>query len=263
MPPARVVLWAATAGVLVMTVRAALRHPPPVGWAIFAAVAYLSLVLVGVFSIRLRMFADAVVRGPKGARGVVLTFDDGPDPETTPKVLDALDEAGAKATFFVIAKKAEAHPDLVREMVARGHSVGLHSFEHDRLFSLRSEKRVRRDLEHGLAVLDAILGTRTTFFRPPIGHTNPVIARVADALDLLVVGWTVSGRDGIRARPEDVVARVRRDLNDGVIVALHDASERRTHDPAGPHALPAILDAIHAARLDVVPLESWIEAQGL
>jgi peptidoglycan/xylan/chitin deacetylase (PgdA/CDA1 family) len=259
MPPARVVLWAATAGVLVMTVRALLRHPPPMGWAIVAAIAYVSVVLAGVFSIRLRMFADAIVRGPKGARGVVLTFDDGPDPETTPKVLDALDKANARATFFVIAKKAEAHPALVREIVARGHAVGLHSFEHDRLFSLRSEKRVRRDLERGLAVLDEILGERTTLFRPPIGHTNPIVARVADALDLLVIGWTVSGRDGIRARPEDVVARVRRDLRDGIIVALHDASERRTHDPAGPRALPAILDAIHAARLDVVSLASWIE----
>src|SRR5262249_31084652 len=159
--------------------------------------AYSALFTAGVLRIQLRMFADAVVRGPKGARGVVLTFDDGPHPVHTRKVLDILDEKKAKATFFVIAKKAEAHPDVVREALARGQAVGLHSYEHDRLFSLRAPSRVKADLTRGALALEAITGARPELFRPPVGHTSPGIARVCDELDLVIVGWSVRARDGL------------------------------------------------------------------
>lgn len=260
MPPARILLYAASLGAAVFAVRAALIAPVALPYALLASMAYVGLVLTGVFVLRLRVFVDAIVRGPSGARGVALTFDDGPDPVWTRKVLDALDAAGgAKATFFVIAKKAEAHADLVKEIVARGHLVGLHSYAHDRLFSLRSEKRVRADLERGLTVLEEVTGERPLLFRPPIGHTNPVIARVADQLDLVTVGWSVSARDGTAAASvEGAVRRVARGVKDGAIVLMHDASERGDREPVGPKALPEVLRAIEDARLAVVPLTDWL-----
>jgi peptidoglycan/xylan/chitin deacetylase (PgdA/CDA1 family) len=246
--------------VFVLVARTLLLAPPPMFFAVVALLAYLALILAGVFALRLRMFVDALVKGPRGARGIVLTFDDGPDPETTPRVLDALEEDHAKATFFVIAKKAEAHPELVRDMKRRGHAVGLHSYAHDRLFALRSQKRVTRDLARGVAVLKAITGETPIWFRPPIGHTNPAIARVADALDLRVVGWNLSARDGLgSAHPEKVVARIRRFAKDGTIVLLHDASEKGGRVPAGVEAIREILGTVRDARLDVVPLETWLE----
>jgi peptidoglycan/xylan/chitin deacetylase (PgdA/CDA1 family) len=258
-PIARVALYAGTALVFVFVARTLLLEPPPTSLAVLALLAYLALILAGVFALRLRMFADALVRGPKGARGVALTFDDGPDPETTPRVLDALEAEDAKATFFLIAKKAEAHPELVREMKRRGHGIGLHSYAHDRLFALRSQKRVTRDLARGVAVLRAITGQAPILFRPPIGHTNPAIVRAADALDLRVVGWNLSARDGRQsADPEKVVARFRRHLKDGAIVLLHDAAEKGGRVPAGVEAIRAILDIVKDARLEVVPLEAWL-----
>src|SRR5437879_6114916 len=101
MPAARALLYAATLAVLVMAGVAAYGRPPPLAVSAVATLAYVALILAGVLVLRLRMFADAVVRGPAGARGFALTFDDGPDPATTPRVLDALDAAGAKGTFFV------------------------------------------------------------------------------------------------------------------------------------------------------------------
>jgi peptidoglycan/xylan/chitin deacetylase (PgdA/CDA1 family) len=262
MPPARVALYAATLGVLVLSARAVLMGPPPLGWSVLAGLAYLALVLGGVLVLRWRVFVDAIVRGPRGSRGVVLTFDDGPDPTWTPRVLATLAEHEATATFFVIARKAEAHPELVKAILDAGHAVGLHSYAHDRMLSLRGERRVRDDLQRGIAVLEGITGARPTLFRPPIGHTNPIIARVADALDLTVVGWTVSGHDGIAsANVDHVVTRVRRDLRDGVIVALHDAPEHGDREPAAVKALPAILDAVAAENLDVVPLAGWVDDQ--
>jgi peptidoglycan/xylan/chitin deacetylase (PgdA/CDA1 family) len=261
MPPARVALYAATLGVLVLSARAVMVGPPPLGWSVLAGMAYFALVLGGAITLRWRVFVDAVVKGPRGSRGVALTFDDGPHPTWTPRVLEILASRGAKATFFVIARKAEEHPELVKAILAAGHAVGLHSYAHDRLMALRREKRVRDDLTRGIAVLERITGERPVLFRPPIGHTNPVVARVVDALDLVVVGWTVSGYDGVASTPVDaVVTRVRRDLRDGIIVALHDAPERGERKPAVVEALPAILDAIQAENLDVVPLAPWVAA---
>jgi peptidoglycan/xylan/chitin deacetylase (PgdA/CDA1 family) len=258
-PLSRLTLYAATLAVIAMAMRAALGHPPPFRFAALATLAYFALILAGVLSLRLRMFADAVLRGPAGARGFALTFDDGPDPVSTPRVLDALDAAGAKATFFLIARKAEAHPDVVREILRRGHAIGLHSYAHDRLFSLRSEKRVAADLERGLEVLESITGETPRWFRPPIGHTTPPIARAAEDLELRIVGWSVSALDGIAgASAERVAARVASRLHDGAIVLLHDASERGTHAPVAADAIAKIVAAGREARMDVVALADWV-----
>jgi peptidoglycan/xylan/chitin deacetylase (PgdA/CDA1 family) len=259
MPPARALLYAATLAVLVMAARAVLIGPPRLASSLIALVLYVALVTVGVLVLRLRMFVDALTHGPREARGVALTFDDGPDPTTTPLVLDALDAAGVKGTFFVIGKKAEAHPEVVRDILRRGHAVGLHSYAHDRLFSLRSARAVRADLVKGIDAIAQITGVRPRLFRPPIGHTNPTIARVADELDLVVVGWSVSARDGTRrARAAEVVARVASRLEGGAIVLLHDAAERGDHAPTAPRTLREIVLAARENRLDVVPLGDWL-----
>ena len=259
MPPARIVFWAATLGGIAFTVYAVLTRPPSLAVAVACTLAYGALITTGVLVLRLRMFADAIVEAPEGARGVALTFDDGPDPETTKEVLDILDRRGVKATFFVIGRKVEEHPDVVKEIIERGHEVGVHGYAHDRLFSLRGAKRVRADLERAIRTLEGITDKRPVLFRPPIGHTNPTIARVADELDLIVVGWTVAARDGIaRTKVDDVVARVSRGVRDGAIVVMHDAAERGGRKPAGVAALGAVLDAIEDKNLSVVPLATFV-----
>ena len=259
MPPARFAMYAASAGVAAVVVGALLRRTPPLAWAACAMAAYVVLLVGGAFVLKWQVFADAIVRGPRWARGVVLTFDDGPHPHWTPRVLDILQARGARATFFVVGRKAEEHPEVVRAILARGHEVGLHSYAHDRLFALRSRRRVCHDLERGIAALEQVTGRRPALFRPPIGHTNPIVARAASRLDLTVVGWTIGGRDGVAsAKPDDVAARVRPELRDGTIVLLHDAPERGDREPAAVRALPTILDAIADQGLEVVPLSRWM-----
>ncbi len=259
MPRARALFWAATLGGVIVSIRSILSGPPPLTVAAILASTYVAFFLAGVFILRLQIFADAIVRGPEEAKGVVLTFDDGPHPEHTAKVLDVLEARSAHATFFVIGKKAEAHPELVREIVRRGHQIGVHGYAHDRLFALRGSTRVRKDLEKSIRTLEAITGTRPTLFRPPIGHTNPAIARIAEQLDLVVVGWSVKARDGISgATAAEVVARVTPGLEDGAIVLLHDAAERDDRTPVAAAALPGILDAIAARGLEVAELSAWL-----
>ncbi|MCC6556537.1 MAG: polysaccharide deacetylase family protein [Polyangiaceae bacterium] len=260
MPIGRALLHAASLGALALCARSLVIAPVPLAIAVAAVAAYAALILCGVFFLRLGMFVDVVWRGPEDARGVALTFDDGPSPEHTPVVLDMLDRAGVKATFFLIGRKAEAHPALVREIAARGHAIGLHGHAHDRLFSLRSRRAVEADLRRAADAIERITGARPAMFRPPIGHTSPPIARAVEALDLDVVGWSVRGLDGLaRSRPDRVAARVIAGLRDGAIVLLHDAAERDDHTPASLEALPRILAAMRARDLAGVRVDAWLE----
>ena len=259
MPLARAVFFAANLAAVVLGIVSVVHGPPPLPLSVAAGVAYLALLSGGIFVLRWRMFVDAVVRGPKSARGVALTFDDGPDPATTHQVLEALDARQVKATFFVVGEKAEKHPEIVQDMLARGHTVGLHAYRHLRLYATQGEKAVTRDLERGLAVLETITGTRPAWFRPPIGHTQPGMARALDKLDLLTVGWTVSAHDGARwIGDAEVLGRMRRLAKDGAILALHDAAEHGDRVPAGVTALPALLEVLEALNLPVVPLADWL-----
>jgi peptidoglycan/xylan/chitin deacetylase (PgdA/CDA1 family) len=224
-----------------------------------AFVAYVALIGFGVAFLRLGMFVDVVWRGPREARGVALTFDDGPSPDHTPRVLDMLDEARVKATFFVIGRKAAAHPDLIRDIVARGHALGIHGHVHDRFLSLRSPDTVGEDLAEAMTTVEAITGVRPTLFRPPVGLTSPRIARALEWFDLVVVGWSVRGVDGWSgAQAERVVARIVPGLADGAIVLLHDAAERDDFRPVSLDALPKILAAMQTKDLEGVRLDAWL-----
>ncbi|AKT36257.1 polysaccharide deacetylase family protein [Chondromyces crocatus] len=255
----RALLYAASAGAIALAVRSVLLGPISLTVAAVAIAAYVGLLLAGVFILRLGMYADVICRGPSEARGVALTFDDGPSPVHTRAVLDLLDAEGVKATFFVIGRKAEAHPALVQEIAARGHALGVHGYAHDRLFSLRSERFIEADLARAVEVLERLTGKRPTLVRPPVGHTSPPMARIFQKLELEVVGWSVRGFDGLgSARPEKVAERVISGLGDGAIVLLHDAAERDDHEPAGVKALPRILQAMRNKDLVGVRVDRWI-----
>jgi peptidoglycan/xylan/chitin deacetylase (PgdA/CDA1 family) len=260
MTPARGALYIATAGSLALVARSVVLGPIPMWVAAVALGGYLALILAGVFILRLGMFVDVLWRGPVDARGVALTFDDGPSPETTPKVLDQLDEAGVKATFFVIGRKVKLYPELVRDIVARGHAVGVHGYDHDRLFSLRTPESIRLDLARAIEVITAASGQAPTLFRPPIGHTSPRIAGALEAFDFTVVGWSVKGLDGLAgARPDRVAARIVPHLRDGAIVLLHDAAENDDFTPASLAALPKILAAMTRKNLVGVRVDAWLD----
>src|SRR5262245_32005053 len=226
MTTGRAVLLVGTAAAITLAFRAATGTVIPLWAAILAFAGYAGLVTWGVLSPSLEMFAEVLWRGPEGSRGVALTFDDGPHPAFTRAVLEALDRAGAKATFFVLGEKGAREPDLLKEIVARGHLVGVHGDRHDRALSLRSLERVREDLARAVDVVTRATGERPRFYRPPVGQTNPRIAQAARELGLTIVGWSLRGLDGVRADPERVAARVVPRLRDGAIVLLHDAAER-------------------------------------
>lgn len=256
MPIARGLLWIASAAALALLARTLLGAAPPPWVAALALGGYLALATLGTLVPQLEMYGDVLWRGAPGARGVALTFDDGPDPQATPRVLEHLAAHGARATFFVIGEKARRHPELVRRIAREGHSIGVHGDAHDRLHSLRSPRRVLEDLERALAAVEAATGARPTRFRPPIGHVSPRTVAAARQAGVTLVAWSVRARDGLGSpSPEAVAARVTRGLRDGAIVAMHDASERGEREPASVAALPLVLRELRARDLAAVTLD--------
>ena len=255
----RALLTIATAGGFALLLRTFLQGPVPLTFSLSAFVIYFLIAMLGVVHPQLGMYAPAVSRGPRNRGEVALTFDDGPHPEYTRKVLDLLDRAHAKATFFVIANKVEMHPDVAKEIVARGHALGIHGYDHDRFMTLRSATKIVKDLAHAIDVIEQVTGVRPWMFRPPVGLMSPRIGEAAKKLDLEIVVWSVRGRDGVaRANANKVAARVATRVRPGAIVLLHDAAEHDDRVPAGVVALPRVLDAIAAKGLKSVRLDTWL-----
>lgn len=198
-----------------------------------------------------RLPADAAARGE-----VVISIDDGPDPEITPRVLDQLDAAGARASFFCIGQRATAHPGLVRDIIARGHTIENHSEHHWKRFSTLGPGAMAREVAAAQASLAALTGRRPRYFRAPAGLRNPFLDLVLTRLDLQLASWTRRAYDTRNGDPANVLARLTRGLAGGDILLLHDGNAART--PAGQavilEMLPALLDRIRAAGLRPVCL---------
>lgn len=191
---------------------------------IIAAAVLLAAVLLvrGSASVRASWYLRMRCRARGTGRRVALTFDDGPDPQRTPAVLDLLARQGVRATFFVVGARAEAHPELVRRMAAEGHVVGNHSYTHSWRFPLRSLGRTVEELRRTGEVLHRITGRQPRLFRPPFGVTNPTIARAVRRLGLDPVGWSIRSLDTMGQSPERVAARILRRLHPGAVILLHD-----------------------------------------
>lgn len=244
--PVPPLLWATAAihaGALVLLLAA----PAHWAWALAALVAnHAVLTAVGLWP-RSTALGENLVRLPAAAatRGeVALTIDDGPDPEVTPAVLDLLDAAGARATFFCIAERAVRHPQLVREIVRRGHSVQNHTHAHSHRFSLLGPRGFAREIEAAQRVLTGLTGESPRFFRAPAGLRNPFLAPVLHRLGLTLASWTRRGYDTRERDPQRVLQRLTRGLAAGDILLLHDGHCAR--DAQGRPIILAVLPALLA-----------------
>jgi peptidoglycan/xylan/chitin deacetylase (PgdA/CDA1 family) len=258
-PPARIALWVLSIGGLALAARAVFVGPISLWLSLVAFVGYVGVCVCGALVPRLEMFGDVAWRGDPSSGGVALTFDDGPNPVTTRRILEMLGESGACATFFVLGEKAERHPEVLRDLVLAGHSLGVHGYAHDRLYAFKSPSAVAEDIERVQDVVERHAGARTRWFRPPVGQVSPRTSEGAKRAGVDIVGWSVRGLDGLRgADPEKVVRRIERGLRAGAIVLLHDAAEHDDHAPAALEALPKILESISKKGLRVVPLQTLI-----
>ena len=179
--------------------------------------------LLAPFFPRVGFFLPVISRGKASGKAVALTFDDGPDPDVILLLLNLLQRYKAPATFFVIGKKAEGNPELVREIVSRGHTIGNHSYHHDPLLMLRSSARLTEEIDRTQQLL-ARFGIRPLVFRPPVGITNPRLPVVLRRLYLDCVTFSCRPCDFGNRRIAGLAKTVLRRIDPGAILLLHDVT---------------------------------------
>lgn len=186
---------------------------------------------------------------------VALTFDDGPDPDGTPGVLDALDDAGIKATFFMVGEQVKAAPALAREVAQRGHEIALHGATH-RAHRELNPRDSKDEPAYGLGTLEAATARRPRWFRPPYGEFNEHSYEAVRAIGLEPVYWSAWGMDWEAIPAERILDMVERDLQPGAIVVLHDSARYAYRSDVAPtiEAVPLIAAAAAERGITVGPL---------
>jgi peptidoglycan/xylan/chitin deacetylase (PgdA/CDA1 family) len=245
-PAIRVSIVVHAAGVIVLAL-----GPGVWPWVAAALVANHLVLAAGVFYVRGRLLGPNLSRLPAAAaeqRQVCLTFDDGPHPEVTPRVLELLERYQAKASFFCIGERARAYPEIVREIVRRGHSVENHSDCHSHAFAFYGIALLRREIERTQATVAAITGRAPQFFRAPAGFRSPLLGLVLPPMGLRYVSWTRRGLDTVARDPAGVLGRLTSGLAAGDVLLLHDSV------PLSLTVLPALLEQLAARGLKCVSL---------
>jgi peptidoglycan-N-acetylglucosamine deacetylase len=190
-----------------------------------------------------------------GTGGVALTFDDGPHPQGTPAVLEALEAAGATATFFLVGEQVARWPGVAAQIAEAGHEVGIHGYLH-RLLLRRRVSSLASDLDRAYDVIAAATGSEPTLYRPPYGVFSSGALRLVRQRGWQPLLWSTWGRDwGARETPEAIAGRAVRRLGGGDVVLLHDADHYSAPDSwrRTVAALPLIFDAVGALGLPFVP----------
>jgi peptidoglycan/xylan/chitin deacetylase (PgdA/CDA1 family) len=220
-------------------------------WGVGAVVVNHALLIAAVLGPRGRWLGQCLVRLPARAcrRGQVsLTFDDGPHPEITLRVLDLLDRYEAKASFFCIGEKAAAYPDIVREIARRGHSVENHSYAHSPAFAFFGPGKLSREIEATQVTIAASTGTAPRFFRAPAGFRSPFLDPLLARRGLCYAAWTRRGYDAVVTDAQAVLRRLLRNVAAGDVLLLHDSK------PLVLDVLPPLLDALAQKHLRSVSL---------
>lgn len=193
----------------------------PLYFAGFAMAIYMVFIILGVVFIQWNFYVESIIRLPN-KKQVLLSFDDGPDPEITPLILDILEEYHAKAIFFVIGKQAEQSPLLMKEINRRGHLIGNHSYGHSNFFDIFSVERMITEVEKTNEIITKTIETKVSFFRPPFGVTNPRIAKMLKKTGMKSVAWSFRSYDGGGRSKDLIINKLKNEIRGGEILLFHD-----------------------------------------
>lgn len=210
---------------------------------------------------RLPMPESITRQGDPGPRKVALTFDDGPDPAWTPKILLILKEKKAPAAFFILGTQGQHYPDLLEQIVRDGHEVGNHSYSHQNLSEV-GDQQIELELNATTRLIEAVTGRSTAYFRPPYNSDGTPsqpgdlrALRVARDLGYLTVTQSIDPDDWEKPGADALLRRVKNQRPEGAVILLHDSGGDRSQTVA---ALPAIIDYLRERGDEIVPLSEII-----
>jgi len=196
-------------------------------------------------------------RGPRAGRRLALTFDDGPDAEWTPRVLDILGHAGVRATFFVIGERAARAPAVVKRIAAEGHEVANHSWSHRNLWFC-GPRATREQVRRGHDTIADLTGTAPRHFRPPWGMVNAAMFSAVRSAGERVVFWSIQPEGQRPAPAERQVAYILRRAHAGAIIDLHDAEGTPRAPERLVEALPGMIEGLRTAGYTLTTVEDLL-----
>lgn len=174
----------------------------------------------GVLFLRLGYFVKTTSK--LSSNLVLLTFDDGPDEYTTATILDVLKEEQTAGVFFLIGEKAVKHPELVQRIIDEGHLIGNHTWSHPLFYAAMPSSKVAAEVDRWDREVSALFHLKTSLFRPPVGYTNPIIAKVLKQRNKKVIAWSKRSYDTVYKNPARLLTRMLRISKPGDIVLFHD-----------------------------------------
>ncbi len=184
---------------------------------------YVCVLLFGVINVKWQFFMPIICEIPNSEKEIFLSFDDGPQ-EQSEAVLNLLKKHQIKANFFCIGKHLEENPILAQRLFNDGHFVGNHSYLHEVKFPAKSVKNMITELEKTNEIIERLSGSKSEYFRPPFGVSNPNIAKAVTSLNLKCIGWTIRSFDTSDYKGGKALQKIKKELKSGDIVLLHDHS---------------------------------------
>jgi peptidoglycan/xylan/chitin deacetylase (PgdA/CDA1 family) len=226
--------------------------------AIIPLAAFVLLCLAAPFIPRFGFFLPVISRGKSGKNAVAITFDDGPDPLTAPALLKLLFAHQVQATFFITGRKAAAHPELVKEMVRCGHSIGNHSYRHSYGMLFKSSRSIARDIKAAQNELRH-LRIRPLAFRPPAGITSPGLGPALSKIGMYLVNFSCRPLDGGNRRVKNLAAKILKRVRPDDIILLHDCKPPNEDlIPLWLNEIECLLTGLAADGFAVLPLSELI-----
>lgn len=247
-------------GIISLVLAAAVFFISPLAAGLIAFI-YIILCVLGCFFPQTNFLFPVISRGGSGKNYVALTFDDGPSEPTTKKILNLLDKHNAKATFFVSGVNAKRHPEVIKEIITRGHSIGNHSYSHNPFLMLKGYRTIQREIVQAKEILQE-MGVEALAFRPPVGIINPGLGKILDELDMVCVTFNRRAGDAGNFFVKNISKKILNKVRADDIILLHDVPAKSPqNNEIFLSEAEKILAGISARGLAIVPLSILIKRE--
>ena len=185
-------------------------------------VLYISTLIIASFVVNSQFYVHTICSKANTNNEIAISFDDGPNKEITPKILDVLHKNNIFATFFCVGKRVIENKDVLLQIHQAGHMIGNHTYSHSKWFDLFSAKKMANEFDNTNKSIFQIIGTKPVYFRPPFGVTNPTMKRALRNYNFISIGWSLRSLDTVIKSKENVIERVVKRVKSGDIILFHD-----------------------------------------
>jgi peptidoglycan/xylan/chitin deacetylase (PgdA/CDA1 family) len=222
-------------------------------WYALLGIIYLNIQAYGASVLSAQFFLPVKFQGDTNSNKIAITFDDGPIPVMTERILDVLTTYKVPAAFFCIGNRVKDYPALTKRIHDSGHLIGNHSYWHGAMFDLQSPEKIAKELTDTDSAIQKVINKKPNFFRPPFGVTNPMVAAAVKKGGYKTIGWSIRSFDTVTKNGSVLFERVTKSLKGGDVILFHDYSASTLE------ILPAFLEHVAKVGLKIVRVDELLK----